>query len=54
MYYPGLYTFKHIEQENKGRDLNQGQDWTKQDIETIIEQNKNINKSILSLHSWKI
>jgi len=53
-YYPELYVFKHIKQENKGRDLNQGQDWSIQDIKQTIEQNKNSNKSILSLHSWKI
>jgi len=53
-YYPDLYTFKHLEQINKGRDLNQGEDWNKTDIEAIIEQYKTTNKFILSLHSWKI
>jgi hypothetical protein len=46
--------FKHLEQENKGRDLNQGQDWTPKDIKETIELNKNSNKFVLSLHSWKI
>jgi hypothetical protein len=53
-YYPDLYVFKHFEQQNSGRDLNQGLDWTQKDIITTIENNKNSNKSILSLHSWKI
>jgi hypothetical protein len=53
-YYPDLYVFKHLEQQNSGRDLNQGQDWTQKDIITTIENNKNSNKSILSLHSWKL
>ena len=53
-HYTGLYRFKHIEQENKGRDLNQGENWSTSDIKTAIENHKNLNKSILSLHSWKI
>lgn len=53
-YYPNLYTFKHIEQKNCGRDLNVGESWNDTDIKTTIEQNKNIDKSILSLHSWKL
>ena len=53
-YYPNLYKFKHLEQLNCGKDLNLGQDWTDKDIKSTIEQNKNSNKSILSLHSWKI
>jgi hypothetical protein len=53
-YYPDLYVFKHLEQQNSGRDLNQGQDWTQKDIITTIENYKNSNKSILSLHSWKL
>lgn len=51
-YYPNLYTFKHIKQQNCGRDLNQGQQWNNKDIEHIIEQYK--DKTILSLHSWLI
>lgn len=51
-YYPNLYKFKHLEQLNCGKDLNLGQDWTDKDIKLTIEQNN--NKSILSLHSWKI
>lgn len=53
-HYPGLYEFKHLSQQNNGKDLNQGQEWTKHDIETIFEQSKNIDKHIISLHSWKI
>lgn len=53
-HYTGLYRFKHIEQENKGRDLNQGENWSVQDIKQTIDNYKNSNKSILSLHSWKI
>jgi hypothetical protein len=53
-YYTDLYIFKHLEQQNSGRDINQGQDWTQKDIITTIENNKNCNKSILSLHSWKL
>ena len=53
-YYPDLYIFKHLEQQNSGRDLNLGQDWNQKDITSVIENNKNTNKSILSLHTWKI
>jgi len=53
-HYTGLYKFKHLEQENKGRDLNQGESWSIQDIKQTIDNYKNSNKSILSLHSWKI
>ena len=53
-YYPELYKFKHIEQKNCGRDLNLGENWNDTDIKTTIEQNQNSNKSILSLHSWKL
>jgi hypothetical protein len=53
-YYTGLYKFKHLEQEGKGRDLDQGEKWTKEDIKETIEKYKNSAKSILSLHSWKI
>ena len=53
-YYTGLYKFKHIEQENKGRDLNRGESWSTQDIKQTVDNFKHSNKSILSLHSWKI
>jgi hypothetical protein len=53
-FYPGLYTFKHLEQINEGRDLNQGQNWCNIDIEIAIEKAKKTDKSILSIHSWKI
>jgi hypothetical protein len=53
-YYPDLYVFEHLKQENKGRDLNQGQTWTSKDIEEYIEKYTNSDKSILSLHSWKL
>lgn len=53
-YYKDLYVFKHLDQENKGRDLNQGEDWNTNDIKETIEKYKNSSKSILSLHSWKI
>ena len=53
-HYTGLYKFKHLEQENKGRDLNQGESWSIDDIKDVIENYKNSDKSILSLHSWKI
>jgi len=53
-FYPGLYTFKHLEQINEGRDLNQGHDWKEADIEATIEKAKSTDKSILSIHSWKI
>lgn len=53
-FYRDLYVFRHLEQENKGRDLNQGESWTDSDIKQTIENYKNSNKSILSLHSWKI
>ena len=53
-HYTGLYKFKHLEQENKGRDLNQGENWSISDIKETIEKHKNSSKSILSLHSWKI
>jgi hypothetical protein len=53
-FYPDLYKFKHIKQQNNGRDLNQGQTWTEEDIIQTIEKNKNSDKIILSLHSWKI
>jgi hypothetical protein len=51
-YYTGLYNFKHIEQENKGRDLNRGENWTVEDIKKTVDSSS--TKSILSLHSWKI
>ena len=53
-HYTGLYKFKRLEQENKGRDLNQGENWSISDIKETIEKHKNSSKSILSLHSWKI
>lgn len=53
-HFPGLYLFKHLEQRNCGRDLNQGQQWTNSDIESIIEQNKDSQEKVLSLHSWLI
>jgi hypothetical protein len=53
-HYTGLYKFKHLEQENMGRDLNQGESWSKEDIKQVIENYKSSSKSILSLHSWKI
>jgi hypothetical protein len=53
-YYPGLYTFKHLEQLNEGRDLNQGNDWNSNDIELITSKALKTDKSILSIHSWKI
>lgn len=53
-YYPGLYGFEHLEQLNEGRDLNQGQDWNNNDIVDIIDKASKTDKSILSIHSWKI
>jgi hypothetical protein len=53
-HYPDLYKFKHLTQENKGRDLNRGENWTENDIKDTIENHKNSSKSILSLHSWKL
>lgn len=53
-FYKDLYIFKHITQTNKGRDLNIGENWTEKDIKNIIEQYKNDDKIVLSLHSWKI
>jgi hypothetical protein len=53
-FYPGLYIFKHLEQINEGRDLNQGQNWNTKDVEVAIEKAKKTDKSILSIHSWKI
>jgi hypothetical protein len=53
-YYNELYIFEHIKQENKGKDLNRGEQWTEKDIKDTIEQNLTSNKSIISLHSWKL
>lgn len=53
-FYKNLYIYKHIEQQNCGRDLNQGETWTVEDIENTIEIYKKTTKSIVSLHSWKI
>ena len=53
-FYPDLYTFKHLEQINDGRDLNQGQDWNDVDIKNTIANACKTDKSILSIHSWKI
>lgn len=53
-YYPGLYEFEHLEQLNEGRDLNQGQDWNNNDIVNIIDKASKTDKTILSIHSWKI
>lgn len=53
-FYPNLYTFKHLEQINDGRDLNQGQDWNDVDIKNTIANACKTDKSILSIHSWKI
>jgi len=53
-YYTGLYKFKHLEQNNNGKDLNQGQDWSVEDIKQIIDKQKKSSKSVLTLHSWKI
>ena len=53
-FYPGLYKFRHLEQINDGRDLNQGHNWNSDDIKLSIEKAKKTDKSILSIHSWKI
>lgn len=53
-YYPGLYRFKHIEQINEGRDLNQGHNWNVNDINQAIDKALKTDKNILSIHSWKI
>jgi len=53
-FYPGLYKFRHLEQINDGRDLNQGHDWNSDDIKLSIEKAKKTDKSILSIHSWKL
>ena len=53
-HYQGLYNFKYIEQENEGRDLDQGEAWSVEDIRNVIEKHTDCNKSILSLHSWKL
>lgn len=53
-YYPNLYSFKPLKQLNKGRDLNQGQVWSLDDITNIINESKKTDIPILSIHSWKI
>ena len=53
-FYPGLYVYKHLKQINSGKDLNQGQDWNQSDIEMAIDEARKTDKSILSIHSWKI
>jgi len=53
-YYPELYTYKHLKQYNKGRDLNQGEIWTKDDIITTIQEAQKTDNPILSIHSWKL
>lgn len=53
-YYPGLYTFEPLSQMNEGRDLNQGQNWSENDVVATIERALKTDKSILSIHSWKI
>jgi len=49
-YFEDLYIFKHIDQQNCGRDLDRGQQWTNEDIEATIKQHE--SNTILSLHSW--
>jgi hypothetical protein len=53
-YYPNLYKFKQLDQYQKGRDLNIGENWTEADIIQTIKEAKETNKSILSIHSWKL
>jgi hypothetical protein len=53
-YFNKLYTFKFLNQKNLGRDLNQGQDWTVEDIKNTIQMYKENKFDTLSLHSWKI
>jgi hypothetical protein len=53
-HYTGLYKFKFLEQNNNGKDLNQGEDWTVSEIKQTIDKYKKTDKSVLTLHSWKI
>jgi len=53
-YYPGLYTFEPLSQMNEGRDLNRGQNWSENDVVAAIDRALKTDKSILSIHSWKI
>lgn len=53
-YYPGFYIFEQFNQYSQGRNLDNGEDWNVQAVESAIKEAKINNKTILTLHSWKI
>jgi hypothetical protein len=53
-YYPGRYVFKKIKQQNYGKRLDFGQDWTLEEIKSLISKHSSDDTEIMQVHSWKI
>jgi hypothetical protein len=53
-YYEDLYKFKPIKQQNNGKDLNKGENWDSNSLDSINKESRLVDADVVSIHSWLI
>lgn len=53
-YYKDLYRFKPIKQQNNGKDLNKGENWDSNSLDSIDKESRLVDADVVSIHSWLI